>query len=173
VRLFRSTGCRKNEIAHLRHEDISPRTKEILIRTKDCHDCPNCISQGNVWKPKTKASTRNISISDSLLKELSALPKGLLFPNNKGKVEDHFLRTLARDVKNSGVTKIKLYRFRDTFITNKLRDSIDLRTVARWAGHDDINETMRYTAWLDAQSKGAREAANREDTRYRTGTDGD
>jgi len=35
IRLFRSTGCRKNEIAHLRREDISPRTKEIMIRAKE------------------------------------------------------------------------------------------------------------------------------------------
>ncbi len=30
VRLFRSTGCRDMEVAHLTDTDISPRTKEIL-----------------------------------------------------------------------------------------------------------------------------------------------
>jgi integrase len=121
IRLFRSTGCRKNEIAHLRREDISPRTKEIMIRAKECHDCPNCISRGNIWKPKTKKGTRNIPISDGLLKELLARPKGVLFPTRDGKVDDHFLRTLARDVKASGVTKIKLHRFRDTSNGQKTR----------------------------------------------------
>jgi integrase len=51
---------------------------------------------------------------------------------------------------------------------------VDVRTVQKWAGHDDVNVTMGYVAWLDGQSKAARDAANREDTRYRkTGTQGD
>ena len=68
---------------------------------------------------------------------------------------------------------IKLHRFRDTFITNKIQDGVNIRTVQKWAGHEDVNETMRYSAWLDGQSKGARDAANREDTRYKTGTQDD
>lgn len=84
------------------------------------------------------------------------------------------LRRIQRAVKKSGVPRVKLHRFRDTFITNKLRDSVDVRTVQRWAGHEDVNVTMGYAAWLDGQSKAARDAANREDTRYRkTGTQGD
>jgi integrase len=100
-------------------------------------------------------------------------PKGLLFPNEDGNPDVHFLDKLKRNVKNSGVAQVKLHRFRDTFITNKLRDGVDIRTVQRWAGHDDINVTMSYAAWLDAQSEAARNAANREDTRYKTGTNGD
>jgi site-specific recombinase XerD len=107
-------------------------------------------------------------VSDGLLAELLALPKGLLFPNEDGKPDVHFLDKLKRKVKHSGVTH------RDTFITNKLRDGVDIRTVQRWAGHEDVNVTMGYAAWLDGQSKAARDAANREDVRYRkTGTQGD
>jgi site-specific recombinase XerD len=174
VRLFRSVGCREMEIAHLNDTDINVRTKEIMIRQKQCFHCEDCISEGNVWKPKTKAGTRNIPVSDSLLAELLALPKGLLFLNEDGKPDVHFLDKLKRKVKNSGVAHVKLHRFRDTFITNKLRDGVDIRTVQRWAGHEDVNVTMGYAAWLDGQSKAARDAANREDTRYRkTGTQGD
>lgn len=46
VRLFRSTGCRDMEVAHLTDTDISPRTKEILIRQKPCFHCKECISRG-------------------------------------------------------------------------------------------------------------------------------
>jgi hypothetical protein len=53
------------------------------------------------------------------------------------------------------VPKVKLHRFRDTFITNKLRDGVDVRTVQRWAGPEDVNVTMGYAAWLDGQSKAA------------------
>jgi integrase len=174
IRFFRSTGCREMEVAHLNHTDINTHTKEIMIRQKPCSDCRDCVSVGNVWKPKTKAGTRNIPVSDSLLVELQTLPKGLLFPNKHGKVDQHMLRRIKKAVKRSGVSKVKLHRFRDTFITNKLRDGVDVRTVQRWAGHEDVNVTMGYAAWLDGQSKAARDAANREDTRYReTGTQGD
>jgi integrase len=164
VRLFRSTGCREMEIAHLNRTDINARTKEIMIRQKPCFHCKDCISEGNVWKPKTKAGARNIPVSDSLLAELLALPKGqpqnegdalLLFPNKDGNVEGHLLHKIQTAVKNSGVPHVKLHRFRDTFITNKLRDGVDVRTVQRWAGHEDVNVTMGYAAWLDGQSKAA------------------
>lgn len=174
VRLFRSAGCRDMEIAHLRDTDLNVRTKEIMIRQKPCNDCKKCRSRGCIWKPKTKAGTRNIPVSDSMLDELLALGKGLLFPNEDGRVDGHLLRKLKKAVKGSGVPKVKLHRFRDTYITNKLRDGIDIVTVAKWAGHDDINVTRSYAAWLDSHSKAARDAANREDIRYRiTGTRGD
>src|SRR5271168_2469356 len=131
VRLFRSTGCRDMEIAHLSSDDVNPRTKEILIRRKLCFHCKDCLSQNSVWKPKTEAGTRNIPVSDSLLAELLALPKGLLFPNKRGKVDQHMLRRIKRAVKKSGVPKVKLHRFRDTFVTNKLRDGVDDRARAK------------------------------------------
>lgn len=173
VRVFRSSGCRDMEIAHLYKSDIDTRTKSLKIHGKKCHDCADCISQGGIWKPKTRAGTRNIPLSDTLINELLALPAsptGLLFPNQHGKVDGHLLRKIQKGVKGSGVPKVKLHRFRDTFVTNKLRDGVDVRTVQKWAGHDDINVTMGYVAWLDEQSKPARDAANREDTRYKTGT---
>ncbi len=177
IRLFRSTGCRLMEIAHLTSDDLSVRTKEILIRRKDCLDCTDCISQGEngkgVWKPKTRAGTRGIPVSDGLMAELLQRPKGLLFPNKHGKVEIHLLRRVQQAVKESGVQHVKMHRFRDTFITNKIKDCVDIRTIQRYAGHTDVNITMSYSAWLDAQSETARNAANREDTRYKTGTNGD
>jgi integrase len=185
IRLFRSVGCREMEIAHLNVTDINARTKEIMIRQKPCFHCKDCISKGNVWKPKTKAGTRNIPLSDSLLSELLALAKeqpakgnsaALLFPNEDGNVDGHLLRKIQNAAKESGVPRVKLHRFRDTFVTNKLRDGVDVRTAQRWAGHDDVNVTMGYVAWLDGQSKAARDAANREDERYvagKTGTQSD
>ena len=185
ILLFRSVGCREMEIAHLNATDINARTKEIMIRQKPCFHCKDCISEGNVWKPKTKAGTRNIPLSDSLLSELLVLAKGqpakgnktaLLFPNEDGNVDGHLLRKVQNAVKESRVPRVKLHRFRDTFVTNKLRDGVDVRTAQRWAGHDDVNVTMGYAAWLDGQGKAARDAANREDERYvasKTGTQGD
>jgi integrase len=83
------------------------------------------------------------------------------------------LRELQRAVKGSGVQKVKMHRFRDTFATNKLRDnpSVDWRTLQRWLGHETIEQVMEYVASLDSQSEEARTHANKEDTRYQAAAD--
>jgi integrase len=173
VRFYRSTGCRLQEITHLWDTDVNPYTKTIFIHEKPCSDCPDCHSRGGVWRPKTPAGTRQIPISDSLTKELLTLGKGLLFPDKHGHVEQHMLREIQRAVKGSGVQKVKMHRFRDTFATNKLRDNppVDWRTLQRWLGHETIDQVMEYVAWLDSQSEAARAHANREDTRYQIAAD--
>jgi integrase len=152
---------------------VNPYTKTIFIHEKPCSDCPDCRSRGGVWRPKTPAGTRQIPISDSLIKELLALGKGLLFPDKHSHVEQHVLRELQRAVKGSGVQKVKMHRFRDTFATNKLRDNppVDWRTLQRWLGHETIEQVMEYVAWLDSQSEEARAHANKEDTRYQAAAD--
>jgi integrase len=170
VRLFRSTGCRLQEITHLHGTDVDGRTKELIIREKPCTDCPDCRARGGWWKPKTEAGARRIPLSDRLVAELRPR-KGLLFPDKHGKVEQHMLREIQRAVRGSGVPNVKLHRFRDTFATNKLRDGVDWRTLQRWLGHETIDQVMEYAAWLDSQSEAARAHANREDTRYRVAVD--
>jgi integrase len=166
VRLYRSTGCRLQEITHLWDTDVNPHTKTIFIHEKPCTDCPDCRDRGGVWRPKTTAGTREIPISDSLVEELLALGKGLLFPGKHIKVEQHMLREIQRAVKGSGVRKVKMHRFRDTFAVNKLRDGVDVRTLQRWVGHETVEQVMEYCAWLDSQSEAARRHANKEDIRY-------
>lgn len=166
VRLYRSTGCRLQEITHLRATDVNPHTKTIFIHEKPCTDCPDCRDRGGIWRPKTSAGTREIPISDSLVEELVALRKGLLFPGKHGKVEQHMLREIQQAVEGSGVVKVKLHLFRDVFAVNKLRDGVDVRTLQRWLGHETVEQVMEYCAWLDSNSEEARRHANKEDMRY-------
>jgi hypothetical protein len=100
------------------------------------------------------------------VEELLALGKGLLFPGKHSKVEQHMLREIQRAVKGSGVRKVRMHAFRDTFAVNKLRDGVDVRTLQRWLGHETVEQVMEYCAWLDSQSEEARRHANREDIRY-------
>jgi len=171
IRLYRSTGCRLQEITHLYDTDINPHTKTILIHEKPCTYCPDCRARGGLWRPKTPAGSREIPISDSMLKALLALGKGLLFPDKRGHVEQHMLREIQRAVKGSCVQKVKMHRFRDTFAVNKLRDGVDVRTLQRWLGHETLEQVMEYCAWLDSQSEAARAHANREDIRYLVAAD--
>ena len=166
IRSFVGTGMREQELSHLMRADIDERRKMVKVQPQFCDHCPNCKSRGNKWFPKTEEGIRDIPIGQGLLKELLARPAGLLFPSSTGKVEGHFLRDVQEVAKKAGVPYAKLHRFRDSFITNKLRDGVDIRTVQRWAGHKDVNVTMGYAAWLDEQSDAARRHADREDTRY-------
>jgi len=45
---------------------------------------------------------------------------------------------------HKGCKQFNLHKFRRTFITGLLLSGIDIRTVARFAGHSNINTTMRY-----------------------------
>jgi integrase len=101
-----------------------------------------------------------------MVAELLALGKRPLFPDKHGKVESHMLREIQSAVKASGVRKVKMHRFRDTFAVNKLRDGVDVRTLQRWLGHETVEQVMEYCAWLDSQSEAVRRHANKEDTRY-------
>src|SRR5260370_41224269 len=76
------------------------------------------------------------------------------------------LREIKRAVSGSGVPKVKMHRFRDTYSVNKLRDGVDVRTLQRWLGHETVEQVMEYCAWLDSNSEEARRHANKEDIRY-------
>jgi site-specific recombinase XerD len=139
IQLFRQTGCHDQEIAHLTDADLNRATKKIIIRDKFCDRCRDCRTRNNRWKPKTDpAGYRSIPISDRLFAELTARPKGLLFPNTKNGPDQHLLRRIKIAVEHTGVKRVKLHRLRDTAITNWIRDGIDIRTVQKRAGHSNI-----------------------------------
>ncbi len=82
------------------------------------------------------------------------------------------INLLIRTFRQTGCRDMELAHLNDTDLLDSRE--IYIREVATWAGHDDINVTRSYAAWLDSQSKAARDSANREDTRYlKTGTQGE
>jgi integrase len=88
IRFFVGTGCRDMEVAHLEWSDFSWAEKTVWIHAK-----PHL----NNWKPKTRAGTRKIPISDSLVRDLKARRgEGLVFPAPRGGVDHHYLRTMQK-----------------------------------------------------------------------------
>lgn len=47
-------------------------------------------------------------------------------------------------VRDRGCKEFNLHKFRRTYITTLLRASVDICTVAAYAGHADVKTTMRY-----------------------------
>ena len=73
-----------------------------------------------------------------------------LFPNEDGNVDGHLLRKLQTAVKDSGVPKIKLHRFRDTSsptscVTARHRDSSDVGRARRHQRHTVVRGVARQS----------------------------
>jgi integrase len=162
IRFFVGTGCREQEVAHVEWSDINRVEKTVWIHAKRHYG----------WKPKTAAGTRKIPLSDALLTDLKALQATsktpLVFPATMGGVEGHFLRMFQELGKLAGVSNVKCHRFRDTYITDKVRERVDLLTLRTWAGHEDLETLALYAQSLRNKDKRARAAANRQE-RYTLG----
>lgn len=162
IRFFVSSGCREQEVAHVEWVDFDWIRKTVWIHAKAEYD----------WKPKTAAGTRKIPLSDALLADLKACQENsttsVVFPAKMGGVEGHFLRMFKELGKLAGVSRVKCHRFRDTFITDLLRARVDLVTMAKWAGHENLETLKLYAAALRDLDDDARAAANRQE-RYTLG----
>jgi integrase len=164
IRFFLGTGCRDMEVAHLEWGDIDWNQKTIWIHSKKC-DCKECAKNKGVWKPKTRAGTRTIPISDSLVRDLRKRRKssGLVFPAPRGGVDKHFYRIVENLAGEAGVERPGVHRFRDCYITDQVQDGTDLLTLRRWVGHENLETLKLYADSLKAKDKRARDAANRQD----------
>ena len=170
IRMFRGTGMRNKELAHAEGSDIDWANKSIRIqRRKDKYG----------WRAKNKAAARSIPLSDDLLAELRDKGPGLLFPNNSGRPENHFLRMikdLAGFAKVVPTTKKPerddeakdnwVHRFRDYYITRRVAEAQgmqELHTVIAHIGHSNFDSLRAYAALVEMTSQRTRDIANRID----------
>lgn len=98
---------------------------------------------------------RVIPLSDALVRDLRKLKETstntLVFPAPRGGVEFHFLRILQDLGDKAGVTGVKCHRFRDTYITDKVQEGVDLLTLRKWVGHENLETLKLYTARLSGR----------------------
>ena len=160
IRFMLGSGVRNMEAAHLQWGDFDFVSKTVWI-----HGKPELN-----WKPKSKAGTRRIPLSDSLIAALKARRRAkheLVFPAKCDKVNRHLLRIIQRVAKRAGVEDAILHRCRDTWATNMLRQpDVDLLTLAKWIGHEGLDVLKLYVECLKAKGKAARNAANGVDDCY-------
>ena len=146
-------GLREQEVEYMEWTDINQRERTHRVQSKP------------EWGFEVKDSEqRDVPIPEDLYEELRAWhlchPKqALMFPGANGKPDGHLLRNLkivARDARlNCGKCRgccgerrecghWTLHKFRRSYMTWLLRNGIDLRTCQQYAGHTDIESTMRY-----------------------------
>jgi integrase len=156
---FLATGCREQEVGNIEFSDLIPSLGVVRIQKK------------THWKPKTRAGSRDIPISPALMKRLLDSQRGdraLIFPSPTGRVEKHFLDRLFKPLGDrAGVKHMTCHRFRDTYATEKVqwaKNMQQLRTVARWLGHSNL-ETLNVDAQLlENRSKAVQEGSAHMDT---------
>lgn len=156
IRFFVGTGMREQEVAHTEWEDFNWAAKTVWVHAKPHFDN---------WKPKTRAGTRKIPLPDSLVRDLKARSKGtgLVFPAPRGGVDKHYLRIIEELGEKSGVRNVGLHRFRDTWVTDMIQGGVDLLTLRKWVGHENLETLKLYAEALKAKDQRARDAANRQD----------
>jgi integrase len=145
IQTFLRTGCRDEEIAHLKWTDVDFRRKQIIISEKSEYE----------WRPKGRRS-RTIPLEDGvLLKRLAdrkdRIKSALVFPNSIGTPDSHLIERLHRVVKKARKKgfefegKISLHRFRRTYASMMISHT-DLQTISALLGHSNIQTTARYLA---------------------------
>jgi integrase len=160
IRFFIGTGCRDMEVATLEWDDIDFVGKTVRIHKK-------VLTDFGLWRPKTRAGTRTIPISDALCRDLKAAKAKsttrLVFPAPRSGVDRHFLRIIQGLAKQVGVHGAKLHRFRDTYITDQVQRGVDLLTLRVWVGHENLETLKLYAQALQNKDERARAAANGQD----------
>jgi integrase len=157
-RFLLGTGVREQECMYAEASDLLDECHTLLIREK---------KQWN-FQPKGRKE-RRVPLPDALALELQAhiktLKNTLLFPHPSGRPEGHLLRRLKAVVERA---KLKatygswtLHLFRHTMITMHLQNGVDVRTIMRWVGHEDLATTMRYLDWINSHSDEARRLVNK------------
>lgn len=144
VNLLLCSGMRSGELAHLTYKDVDFRFNILTVCQKDG------------WKTKTKTSRREIPIPPWLAQQLKERkenfkrhPGDPVFVRPSGRPYNNqslldLVQRVARPVEVAG--KIKVHKFRSTYITRCLRAGMSVPDVMRLVGHVNPETMMRYAA---------------------------
>jgi integrase len=146
-------GLREQEVMYAEWGDVDQEASVFRVQGKER------------WGFKVKDSEqREVPVPTDLLERLrehrSAHPKTrLIVGTAKGRPNGHFLRGLKRLAKRVGLNcgacrgcrgkneecqQWTLHKLRRTYATALLRAGVDVRTVQAFAGHADLETTLRY-----------------------------
>ncbi len=132
-------GLRREELFHLRWEDIHWQRRELVVASNREHHTKNYES-------------RRIPMNDALVVALQAhktnhliLGSPYVFSNREGKSYTDIREPLNDAALRAGISgSVKLHQLRHAFCSHALMSGIDPRTVQKWMGHKDLKTTLRY-----------------------------
>lgn len=152
IRMALQLGLREQELMYAEWADVDFHHAAFRVQGKP--------ARGFAVKDSEQ---REVPIPTELLERLKEWQKdhakgGLILGTASGEPNTHLLRTLKRLANRAGLScgKCKgckktgeceqwyLHKFRATYLTTLLRSGLDARTVQAFAGHSDLNTTLRY-----------------------------
>jgi len=153
IRMGYLLGLRDQELQYAEFTDINWSENTFRVRSK-----PKWKFMPKTWEQRDIPLFEDMS--EVLLAWKAERPgQSLILGTSGGNPDSKLLRSLKRLAKraklncgrcdgckgtNRECREFTLHKLRRTFITAMLRMGYDLRTVQAWAGHHDIQSTMRY-----------------------------
>jgi integrase len=149
VKFLLYSGCRRNEVFHLRWSEVSETEKKLYLTD-------------------SKTGRKVIWLSDqalAVLREALAAQKAagidtkFVFPQVMGKEEglgniDRFWRNIKA---RAGIKSFTLHSLRRCFASEALRQGVDLKTLSKMLGHSHVRTTMCYLKVFAGDLKAAAE----------------
>ena len=154
-------GLRRGEIVALRWEDLENLCEEKQGRARISVNSSAYKIKGEKQKrgnPKTPASRRTFVMPEILSRVLmswkninidrgiSVSPNDYVISNRLGEMVslDSASRWVSRYFEANGLPHIRLHSLRHTFASVMVRNNMDIETLKRIMGHDDISTTQIY-----------------------------
>ncbi|MGX2958008.1 tyrosine-type recombinase/integrase [Peribacillus sp. JNUCC 23] len=175
--LLAFSGMRSGELCALKWTDINFDTNEVRI-TKTLYNPQNNMKEYELTPPKTKGSIRTFDVDDSVIDLLRSLKrrqakvklatrkdnpdyhdKNFIFSRDNGYpyIQKNIIIRMKRLLKKTPITKNATpHIFRHTHISMLAEAEIDINTIMKRVGHDDMKTTMKiYSHVTDKMKKNA------------------
>ena len=141
IRLLLLTGCRKNEIIRLRHDEVVGNQLRL---------------------PDSKTGPRTVFLNAgarSILEKRLKRNREYLFPSPKdvGRPISDRLTLWYAIRKETGLDDVRLHDLRHTFASHAVMQGTPLPVVARLLGHSQTTMTLRYAHTGDRETEAAAE----------------
>ena len=130
LRLLMLTGCRRNEIAALRWEDVD-------------------LAEGELHLAETKTGARTVTLSPAAVAVLAALPRiegnpwviaGRRRGTRLSNINQHWMRVRTE----AGLEDVRLHDLRHSWASRALALGESLPAIGRLLGHTHMETTARY-----------------------------
>ena len=142
IRLLLLTGCRKNEIVHLRREEV----RDGRLELKDSKTGPRAV-------------LLNARAQEILKRRMAQGAGPWVFPSfrDPSRFRSSGLNLWNPIRREAGIEDVRLHDLRHTVASQAAMNGVPLPVVARMLGHADIRTTMRYTHVGDGEIEAAAE----------------
>lgn len=156
-----NTGLRRSELVGLRWDSVD--LKNRMITVKESYS----TSEKKISSTKNRR-IRHVPIPPALYDDLykaweNSNGATLVFGNSDGNFLDPnnlYGRYFLKDIKESGVRKIRFHDLRHTFASHYLMNGGDIFRLQNILGHASINMTMRYAHLSKEHLESAKDVVN-------------